>query len=117
MTNENEEYILIWEAPKIEKPEFRLYYDNKGQVVCYTCEKLEGDYIVIDALTYAEARPDVRVLDGKVVKISSNAVVSKLVPDDIEGMLCAKEDVSVLISSYKGKKIKTQRWKLVTYEL
>ena len=113
---DQEEYILIWEAPKIVKPEFRLYYDDKGHVVCYTCEKLEGNYIVIDATTYAEGRPDLRVIDGRIVKTSANAVVSKLVPDDIEGLLCAKDDVSILITSYKSK-IKTQRWKLETYEL
>ena len=111
----NEEYILIWEAPKIEKPEFRLYYDDKGQVISYTCEKLEGNYVVIDALTYAEARPDLRVIDGKLIKTSLNAVVSKLVPDS-EGTLCAKEDVSILIKTNKSK-VKTQRWKLKTYEL
>lgn len=115
MTNENEEYILIWEAPKIEKPEFRLYYDSKGQVVCYTCEKLEGDYIVIDALTYAEARPDVRVLDGRLVRVNSNSVVSKLIPNSKEGTSCAKEDVSVIVSS--KDKVKKQKWKLETYEL
>ena len=79
--NNDEEYILIWEAPKIEKPEFRLYYDDKGKVVTYTCEKLEGNYLLIDAQTYAEGRPDVRVLDGKIIRISANAVVSKLVPN------------------------------------
>jgi hypothetical protein len=114
MTDENEEYILIWEAPKIEKPEFRVYYDDKGYVVCYTCEKLEGNYIVIDALTYAEARPDVRVLDGKLIRVSSNTVVSKLVPSN-EGMLCAKEDVSLLVHDIDS--VETQTWKLKTYEL
>lgn len=115
MTNENEEYIFVWEAPKIEKPEFRLYYDDKGHVICYTCEKLEGDYILIDALTFAEARPDVRVLDGRLVRVSSNTVVSKLVPNNNEGRLCAKEDVSLLVSEKDD--VEKQWWKLQTYEL
>jgi hypothetical protein len=115
MSTEPEEYILIWEAPKIVKPEFRLYYDDKGHVVCYTCEKLEGNYIVIDNTTYAEGRPDVRVVDGRLVRISSNAVVSKLVPDKKEGQSCAKDDVSIILSS--KDKVKKQKWKLVTYEL
>lgn len=113
--NEEEDYILIWEAPKIEKPEFRLYYDDKGKVVTYTCDKLEGNYIVIDAQTYAEGRPDVRVLDGKIVRISNNAVVSKLVPSN-EGQLCAKDDLSIIITT-KDKNIEKQYWKLKTYEL
>jgi hypothetical protein len=52
--SQQEEYILTWEAPKIEPPEFRLYYDEKGNVICYTCEKLEGNYVIIDAQTFAE---------------------------------------------------------------
>ena len=58
-----DEVITIWESPKVDKPEFRLYYDDKGYVITYTCEKLEGNYIVIDALAFAEARPDVRVVN------------------------------------------------------
>lgn len=114
MTDKTEEYILIWEAPKIEKPEFKLYYDDKGYVVCYSCEKLEGNYIVIDALTFAEARPDVRVLDGKLIKVNSNTVVSKLVPSN-EGVPCARDDVSLLVQDTDT--VETQKWKLKIYEL
>lgn len=113
MTNEpnnNEEYIIIWEAPPIIKPEFRLYYDDTGRVICYTCEKLEGNYIVIDASTFAQSRPDVRVVDGKLVTINSGAVVSRLYPD-IEGTMCENEDISIITNS-NGR-----YWKLRTYEL
>lgn len=110
MSDNNEEYMIIWETPTIEKPEFRLYYDDKGYVVTYTCEKLEGNYIVIDATTYAEARPDVRVVDGKLVKATLGAVISKLqVADD--GVMCELEDISI-ITDTDG-----QYWKLKTYEL
>lgn len=110
-----EEQIVIWEAPKIIPPEFRLYYDDTGRVVCYTCEKLEGNYIVIDALTFAQGRPDVRVIDGKISTVSSNFVVSKLIPDT-DGITCAEDDISIVITEpeYTGK---TQQWKLHTYEL
>jgi len=54
--NEQEE-VIIWEPPAIVIPEFRLYYDEKGKVVTYTCEKLEGNYIVIDKHVFAQARP------------------------------------------------------------
>jgi hypothetical protein len=109
--NSVDEYVITWEAPVIEKPEFRLYYDNKGNVICYTCEKLtEGNYIVIDALTFAESRPDVRVVNGKLVKASAGAVISKLHPD-VEGILCEQEDVSILTDK------NGQYWKLKTYEL
>lgn len=114
--NDNEDIIILWEAPKIIPPEFRLYYDDKGKVICYTCEKLEGNnYIIIDALTYAEGRPDIRVVNGKIVKHSTNVVITKLIPDDVEGKVCAKEDMSILVDeSYIGETIK---WKLNLYEL
>jgi len=112
---EQEDYILVWESPKLKDPEFRLYYDDKGYVVSYSCEELEGDYVIIDAQTFAEARPDVRVVNGKVVKVNAGAVVSKLLPCKKEGVVCAAEDISILVSS--KSKIKKQKWKLETYEL
>jgi hypothetical protein len=105
-----EDYVIVWEDPVIEKPEFRLYRDDKGYVVCYTCEKLEGNYIVVDTMTFAEARPDVRVVDGRLVRVSANAVISRLYPDD-KGVLCEKEDISI-IADRDGI-----YWKMKTYEL
>ncbi len=110
MSDDTEDYIIIWEAPVIEKPEFRLYYDEKGYVITYTCEKLEGNYVVIDTTTYAEARPDIRVIDGKLVRSTVGAVIAKLYPAD-NGVLCEREDLSI-ITDTNG-----QHWKLKTVSL
>ena len=108
------EHVILWEQPPLEKPEFRLYYDDKGKVVCYSCEKIEGTYIVIDASTYAAGRPDVRVIEGKISTAVPSLVVSKLMPNT-EGVSCAEEDISIVVDDkYKDKIIK---WKLNTYEL
>lgn len=108
------EHILVWEAPPIIKPEFRLYYDDKGKVLFYTCEKPEGNYIVIDADTFAQGRPDVRVVDGKLSTVSAGSIVSKLVPDTT-GIKCAIEDISIIVDeTYTDKTI---TWNLKTYEL
>jgi hypothetical protein len=115
MTETKEDYIIIWEAPKIVPPEFRLYYDEAGKVVTYTCEKLEGDYIVIDAMTFAAARPDIRVIDGKISTVQAHAIISKLMPDEKEGRMCALEDISIVLGP--KDKVKKQKWKLNTYEL
>jgi hypothetical protein len=108
--------VVIWEAPKIIPPEFRLYYDKNGKVVCYSCEKLEGDFIVIDAFAFAVARPDVRVIDGKISTVKASSVVFKLMPSlDSDGEICIAEDVSIVVNDeYSGMK---QQWKLVMYEL
>lgn len=109
----NDELIVIWEAPKIEPPEFRLYYDDAGKVVCYTCDKLSGNFITIDAITYAQARPDVRVVNGKISTVNTNAIISKLIPDNI-GQRCAKEDISITVDeNYLGS---ITHWKLHTNE-
>jgi hypothetical protein len=111
----SEDNVIIWEAPTISKPEFRLYYDDLGNVICYTGEKLaEGNYIVIDAITFAEARPDVRVIDGRIVKDSPNATIVRLTLGN-SGTLCAVEDLSVIVS--KEDDIEKQYWKLEPYEL
>jgi len=109
------EHVLIWEPKPIPKVEFRLYYDDKGKVICYSGEQLDGNYIIIDAATYAEGRPDIRIIDGKISKASTSAIVTKLIANDVEGIECAFEDVSIVIdSSYIGKK---QKWKLDIHEL
>ena len=112
----SDDVVIIWEAPKIIPPEFRLYYDKKGKVVCYSCEKLLGDYIVIDAFTFAAARPDIRIIDGKISTVSRSAVVSKLMPSmNAQGKICSAEDISIVVNEeYAGTK---RQWELITYEL
>lgn len=110
-----EDFVIIWEAPPIVKPEFRLYYDEKGKVLFYTSEKPEGNYIVVDALTYAEGRPDLRVVDGRLSTVKQGSVVSKLIQDKSEGVECSIEDVSIIVP--KKCKVKKIKWKLQTYEL
>ena len=105
-----DEVVTIWENHKIDKPEFRLYYDDKGYVVTYTCDKPEGNYIIIDALTYAESRPDVRVVDGQIIRNHGASVVSRLCKDT-GGTLCEAEDISI-ITEADG-----QHWKLVTINI
>jgi len=110
----SEEHVIIWEAPKLIPPEFRLYYDEHGKVICYTGDKsFEGNYIIIDAMTFAEARPDVRVIDGKVSRFKAEAVVHKLMPNDSEGIACSFDDISIVVD----KNEKHTKWKLKTYEL
>ena len=108
-----EDYVISWEAPKIEAPEFRLYYDDKGAVICYTGDKsLQGNYIVVDAMTFAEGRHDVRVIDGKISRAQPNAVVYKLMPSDDIGINCSSDDVSIITDQGPVTK-----WKLNIYEL
>lgn len=105
-----DEVIVLWETQRVDKPEFRLYYDEKGNVLTYTCDNHDGNYIVVDATTFAEARPDLKVVDGKLIKNRMGSVVSRLYKDTA-GVLCEAEDVSI-ITETDG-----QYWKLKTHEL
>ena len=105
-----DEVVVIWDSVKVDKPEFRLYYDDKGYVVTYTCEQPEGNYIIIDALTFAEARPDIRVVNNSIVKNTLGSVVSRL-HKDVEGVRCESDDISI-ITEADG-----QYWKLKTVSL
>ena len=91
--------------------ELRLYYDDKGDVICYTCEDLVGNYIVVDIETFAEGRPDAKVVDGKVFKPSRFNV--KLVNSDT-GIMCAVEDIGIIVDEdYMGETI---LWEEKVYE-
>jgi hypothetical protein len=108
------EEFFVFEAPKITPPELRLYYDENGKVVTYSCDKLEGNYIIVDPQTFAECRYDVRVIDGKLSKVNPSLVIYKLKPNNTEGTYCAVDDICVIVDEdYTDK----QLWKLHAYEL
>jgi len=105
------EYLMIEETEQ-EKVEFRLYYDNEGNVLFYTCDKPEGNFIIVDKQTYVEARLDWKIVDGKLTKYIPGVMISKLKPS-IEGISCHKDDINIVTNN----NIDTQKWKLHTYEL
>jgi len=87
---------FVYEPPP--PPEFRLYYDDNGNVLFYTGEKPEGNYIVIDKQTFAEARPDVKVINGVIILNSNITQIYKLKPTT-EGTLTYVDDVSLILDS------------------
>lgn len=107
------EYLMV-EETKPQPVEFRVYYDEAGTVLFYTCEKPEGKYLVIDPLTYAEMRFDLRVIDGKLVKIIPGVTISKLKPNLDTGKCTSDEDISIIVNEDYPNKTK---WKLESYEL
>jgi hypothetical protein len=87
---------FVYEPPP--PPEFRLYYDDNGNVLFYTGEKPEGNYIVVDKQTFAEARPDVKVINGVIILNSNITQIYKLKPTT-EGTLTYVDDVSLILDS------------------
>jgi hypothetical protein len=108
----NEEFVF--EAPKIIQPEFRLYHDDNGNVLFYSSENVNHPhkYIVIDAMTYAASRPDVQVIDGKVVRKKANKFTSKYVKSN-EGIKCLSDDINIIATNEKN----ITTWKFEVYEI
>ena len=82
--------------------EFRLYHDN-GKFIRYSCEELSGDYIVVDAETYALGNPHVQVIDGKIEPLTFGLELYRLTKAR-KGTVCPIEDIAIVVDkSYKGK--------------
>lgn len=93
--------------------EFRLYYDDNGNVICYTCDELEGNYLIIDHDTFSQCRHDIKIIDGEIINLSSATYISKLVLDS-NGISCAKEDITIIVDNdYSGKVL---TWSVKTHE-
>lgn len=108
-----DDIVIIYEAPKIKPPEFRLYYDEEGKVLFYSGQEQEGKYVIIDAQTYAEGRMDLRIINGKILRNQDGSVIAKLKPDANEGITCHKDDISIVVPhNFKN----LQKWKLNIYE-
>ena len=99
MNDTTENFWKAWAEPVPEPaPVFsRLYYDEQGNPLCYSMEHLPGNYIDIDAETYARSSSRVRVVDGKLIHVVPKKSTSKLVPGET-GTPCAPQDVSVVVS-------------------
>lgn len=97
---------ILLEAHKTQsKPiERRLYYDEKGHVITYTCEDLPGNFIIVTPEQFAEARPDVIVRDGKIIYTHKISHVSKLVRSTT-GTATSSWDINILIEPDAVQKI------------
>jgi len=87
-------WLMPTEEPK--KTYCRLYYNDNGVPLFYAAEDLPGNYIDIDGATYYESSMNVRVVDGKIIKIEPKVITYKLAPGEV-GTPCHPADVSVVV--------------------
>lgn len=110
---EFEKFLLELTPIVMPKVEFRLYYREDGSIICYTCDNLEGNYITVDAPTFAECRPDVKVIDGKIEVIKPMTVIYKMT-ESTQGVKSAIEDINIIVADdYIGE---TKQWEMVRNE-
>ena len=107
MNETTENFWAAW-ALSVESPKptfYRLYYDENGYLLFYSMEDVPGNYIEIDQVIFAAGSPRVRVVNGQLRHITTNAV-SKLVPSE-QGQACDPRDIAVISTSTNN-----QYWKL-----
>jgi hypothetical protein len=100
---------------KSESLEYRLYFDEDGKVITYTCDKLPGNnFIVVSKEQFAEARSDILVKNGKVVYTHKVHNTYKFELNSEEGIRCSKYDVSILVDETESE---FNYWKMTVYEI
>lgn len=99
---------------KSEPIQYRLYYDENGRVITYTCDKLEGNFIIVTAEQFAEARSDVIIRDGKIVYTHRVHNTYKYEINYDEGIRCSKYDISILVDEHESE---FDYWKMTVYEI
>lgn len=99
----------------VKKVEFRLYYDELGNPISYSADgqELPYEYIIIDAITYAACRFDIKIVDGKIVtNIYKKTVTTYVESNDDNGIKCSVDDISVLVD----ESLPNKKWKIVVNE-
>jgi len=106
-----EQFLLEFfsNLPPVKQPSYRIYYDEAGRPTSYTVDDLPGNYIEVDAETYVDANRNIRIIDGKIVKIKPPVQVAKLIPGD-QGVPCDPDNVCVVVDSAEPHK----KWSLKT---
>ena len=95
--------------PEPEPVILKLYYNDAGEPIEYTCETRDGNYIEVDPETFAFGSMQVRVENGVLKQLPPATYVHKLQPSDA-GTLCHAQDVTVVTSNTGTY------WKRQTYE-
>ena len=106
-TNNFWEAFKNWDPPPPVPIYRRLYYNDQGRPLFYTMEDLPGNYIDVDAETYALGLMNVKVTNKKIIKIQIQ-YYTKLVPNGI-GTPCDPRDVCIVVDSTPNTK-----WSLKT---
>ena len=92
---------ILHDAPEIKPVFYRLYHDEQGYPIAYSMEHMPGNYIEIDAETYARSSGQVRVINGHLVKIEPQNIQLKLKPSTDQGTCCHPWDICVIVDEAK----------------
>ena len=78
--------------------DYKLYYNKEtGKPLYYSMDTVDENYIIVDKITYSEARYDVYVKDGKLIRHVFKDI-SKLTQHGNE-FTCSGNDISIISKS------------------
>ena len=101
---------LFQAAPAPQAPFFRLYHDAEGRPLFYSMADEPGTYIELTSEEYHRSSANVRVRDGKLVKVTWQTTF-KLVPGN-SGTPCHPDNVAVVVTEDQPH----TKWSKQTYE-
>lgn len=88
-----EAYDLVSPLPDV-RIEYRVYFDDKGELLFYSMEDLPGNYVVVDRDFFAGSPTNVCLRNGKLIVITPDTS-AKLIPGK-NGTSCDARDILVL---------------------
>lgn len=100
MDDTTKNFLEVWNNWQYEPPKpvfYRCYYRDDGTVITYSMEELPGNYIEVDRETFLEFPTDVRIQNGKLIRLPKASTVSKLWQDD-HGTPCHPQDITIIVS-------------------
>jgi hypothetical protein len=106
----DEFWSILHAVPETQPLTYRLYYDSTGALLFYSMDNVPGNYIEIDAVTFARSPMHVCVRDEKLIQRVWKTT-TKLVPAD-SGSPCDLRNVAVIVGEHKPH----QKWTKKTYE-
>ena len=98
MMTPEEFWSILHDIPEPKPIFWRLYYNDAGEPVCYSMEDQPGNYIDIDAETFALAPWNVRVVNGQ-LKYITTRTSQKIVPSTA-GTQCHPQSVTVVVTQH-----------------
>ena len=75
--------------------EYRLYYDDDGNVITYTTDNKPGKYIVVSQSIFAQNRYDIVVKNGLIHNLNRITEYRKLIPSE-QGIETLVDDVTII---------------------
>lgn len=90
--------ILQEEPPAPKELFYRLYYDEDGFPICYSMEELPHAFIEVDKDAFGVSDLQVRVVEGKIQALKSEAGKRLKLRPAKQGICCDPRDICVIVN-------------------